>query len=363
MATLREVITETLPNAFSAWLLAAYRRPLTFLLTLVVLPLVLIFLITHIMNVSLWRTQTLTNLRVTAHLAAEIVEETLDETFRFERLLASQPEFREAVRQRDRAQLTQQLTQSLTFIPRVDLAIVMTPEGQVVASSPDSASLVGRSASDEEPFRGAQQGGWHPYLSAVYLREGPEIEKVVGVIWPIVDEEQHVIGVLQFQHQVEEVKSWLQMIRVEPKGFLYVTDHHDQLVVFPFQVLPGQPKVVSDWPPVAAPLAASGGSLAFTDRRGAQRWYAGMAPIGDTGWRVVAVQPEKAALRVLYRVLWVLGLLVGLLTLLLVGVSMRWAQVQALSLRLLHQNTKLLKQVQQRRTLDRLSDKGQEPPG
>jgi len=50
MGKLRELFTETLPSAFAAWLLAAYRRPLTFLLSLVVLPLVIIFFITHNIN-------------------------------------------------------------------------------------------------------------------------------------------------------------------------------------------------------------------------------------------------------------------------------------------------------------------------
>ena len=168
-----------------------------------------------------------------------------------------------------------------------------------------------------------------------------------------------MIELIQVQHRVEEVKSWLQKIRVEPDGFLYVVDHRDQLVIFPFQVLPGKPRVVSDWPPVAHPLTADGAALAFTDRRGGRRWLAGAFPIGTIGWRVVAVQPEASALRVLHRVLWPLGILVGLLALILVAVSMRWAQVQSLSLRLLRQNTKLLKQQQQRSTLDRLGGKDQ----
>ncbi|MBI4342155.1 MAG: cache domain-containing protein [Candidatus Omnitrophica bacterium] len=358
MSALRRWFTQTLPDAYSSWILEGHRRPLTFLLALVVLPLAAIFFLTHLMNVSLWREQSLKNLQVTARLASEIIDETLTESFRFEQLLAAQPEFRQAMRRRDRVQLTPRLQQTLAFTPRVEAALVMTPEGQVVASMPESPALAGRSLMDDEPFLGAQQGGWHPYVSAVYLREGPLIEKVVGVVWPVLDEGE-VIGLLQFQHQVEEVKSWLQKIRVEPDGFLYVVDHHSQLVIFPFQILPGKPRVVSDWPPVALPLTDEGASLAFTDRRGGHRWLAGVCPIGTTGWRVVAVQPEGSALRVLHRILWPLGILVGLLALILVAVSMRWAQVQSLSLRLLRQNTKLLKQSQQRRTLDRLG--GKEP--
>jgi len=134
-----------------------------------------------------------------------------------------------------------------------------------------------------------------------------------------------------------------------------VTDHHDQLVVFPFQVLPGKPKVVSDWPQVAVELSESGTSLRFEDSKH-RPWLAGAHPVGATGWRVVAVQPERAALRVLDRLLLLMGLVVGVLALLLVLFSVRWAQLQESTLQLLRQNTKLLKQLQQKRTIGRKED-------
>jgi hypothetical protein len=149
---------------------------------------------------------------------------------------------------------------------------------------------------------------------------------------------------------VEEIKSWLQKLRVEPEGFLYVADHRGQLVVYPFQVLPGKPRSVTDWPPVAVPLGEEGASLIFRGSSG-KRWLAGIHPVGDTGWRVVAVQPEAAALRVLSRTLWPTAGLVALLMLLLVILSLRWARLQNSTMDLLRQNTKLLKQMQQRRAL------------
>ena len=70
-------------------------------------------------------------------------------------------------------------------------------------------------------------------------------------------------------------------------------------------------------------------------------------------WRVVAVQPEDAVLRQFRLVFVGLGAAVLILALLVVLVGLRWAQLHAMSLRLLQQNNKLLKQHQQRRTLDR----------
>lgn len=336
-----------MPRVFSAWLLRSFRRPVGFLLGLTLLPLALILAATYQANTTLWREQILHNLGVAARLAAEIVDETLTETLRFERLLAEQPDIREGVRHRDSTRLTQRLQEALRFIPRVHSATVVDLQGNVLAAVPEGLQA-GRHVAGEEPFLGARQGGWQPYISAVYLREGSEIEKIVSVVWPIVDGDT-AIGLLQLQHRVEEVKSWLQKIRVEPRGFLYVVDHRDQLVVFPFQVFPGQPQLVSSWPPVAHPLPPEGSQLMFTNPRDGARWLAGVRPIGATGWRVVAVQPEREALGTLRRVFWSLGLLVLGLLIIVVAVSLRWARLQALSLRLLRQNAKLLRQLQQRR--------------
>ena len=210
-------LLERMRHAFSSWFLSAYRRPLRVLLGLIVLPMVGLFIPMQLASVSLWRRQTLHNLGVTARLAAEIVDETLEDTFRFEEMLAADPRFQDAVARRDVMQLGRRLEDVLAFTPRVELALVLSPEGTVIASVPDQAAPPDASVAQEEPFRGAQADGWHPYLSAVYLRATPPAEKVVGVVMPIL-RGRDVIGLLQFQHRVEEIKSWLQKIRVEPTG-------------------------------------------------------------------------------------------------------------------------------------------------
>ena len=357
MRRLVEWVTGALPARLSEWMLGAYRRPLPVLLGLVVLPLALLLFATSAVSISLWRQQALSHLRVSARLAAEIVDETLGESLHLEEMVAAQTGFADAVAQRNGAELRRRLDEALAFLPRVDLVLVLTPEGELLAEAPARPAGATPVAGFAGALREAQDGGWHSQVSAVYLREGPEIEKVVGLLLPVV-RDGAVVGVLQFQHRVEEIKSWLQKIRVEPQGFLYVVDHHDQLVVYPYQVLPGKPKVVSDWPPVSMPLESSGATQVFRDAKTGAPWLAGVYPVADTGWRVVAVQPQAAALRVLYRVLGFLGGMVVVLGLLLVLVSLRWAKLQQSSLRLLQQNTKMLRQLQQQETLKRL----QQPP-
>ena len=343
--------TVRIPELFSAWLWRTFRRPRRFLFLVVMLPMVAVVVATHQLNVALTRRQALHNLAVTARLGAQIVQETLDATLRAQRILLAQPGFSSAVQRSDRQQLTQLLRNALPYIPRVDLVIVLNAQGDVVASYPEDQAPPGKHLGDRDPFLGGRNQ-LEPYVSAVYLRDGPQVEKVVGVVYPVVHGGA-VVGLLQFQHRVEDVKSWLQSIRVDPDGFLYVVDHHQQLVVHPMQVLPGEPLLVSHWPPVAAPLPSDSAALRYRDAATRRVWLSGLAPVGFTGWRVVAVQPEASALQSVRRVFWTLSLLVVLLLAGLVGISLRWAQLHAFCLRLLRQNTKLLKQLQQLRTLER----------
>jgi hypothetical protein len=147
-------------------------------------------------------------------------------------------------------------------------------------------------------------------------------------------------------------------VRVEPGGFTYVVDHRGQLVVFPFQAIAGRPTVVSSWPPVAARLPPEGTTMSFTDQRSGRTWLAGAHPVGGTGWRVVAVQPEAEALQTLRRVFVALGLLVALMSIVAaIGIS-RWVRLHAFTLQMARQNAKLLKQLNQSRLLDRGKGKG-----
>ena len=232
--------------------------------------------------------------------------------------------------------------------------MITTPEGEVLASFPDDPTLTAERVLQQESFIGAQQNGWHPYISAVYLASEDPPEKVISIVLPLTaGDTSAVVGILQVQHRIETIKSWLQKVRVEPEGFVYVVDHHDQLVVFPLQILPGRPRVVSSWPPVAEPLTPSGSTLTFVDSRHHKRWLAGVQPVGETGWRVVAVQPERAALRPFHRMLWSLGLLILVMGVIVISIGMRWAQLHGFSLQLMQQNAKLLKQLHQKKILGR----------
>ena len=306
---------------------------------------IMVFVI-HRVNIHVGRRQVLRNLTVTAHLASEIIGETLGHTLLFERMLVEQPDFRTAVQQQDADQLRRLLQHFLPLASGAEAAIIVALSGAVIAAYPDRPELSGYSLMHDEGFLGAQRGGWHASVSAVHLRGGESLEKVSEVVLPISDGHE-VLAVLQVQYRVETIKSWIQKIRIDPGGFLYVVDQHDQLVVYPFQVLPGQPKVVSNWPPVAHHLSPEGGSLMFRGGRHPERWLAGVYPIGSTGWRVVAVQPEREAFRVLHQLFWPMGVLVVLLFIVVIVLGLRWVQVQRANLQLLQYSDQLAKALQE----------------
>lgn len=361
MGQLTEWWALRLPAACSAWLLGAIRRPLRFLLLLVAAPLALAVGGSYAINVSVARRQALRNLQVTAELAAGLIDETLHETLLLEQLLAGEPGFADAVTARDAQALAPRLTQALALIPAGEAAAVVSLEGRVLAAAPDAA-LAGRNVSFHDAFIGARAAGWQPYVSAVYLREPVQAEKVIAISAPIPGHGAPV-GLLQVQYRLDAIRERLQRVRVQPSGFVYVVDQEAQLVAYPFQVLPGRPKVASSWPPVAAAIGAQGTALRFLDPRTRHAWLAGVYPVGATGWRVVAVQPDAAALQLLHRMLWPLAMLLAVLGALIAAIGWQWSQLQATSLRLLQQNTTLLKQLQQQRTLSKGQPPGAPPAG
>ncbi len=354
MPPLRQWFHVSFPRLLSDWLLRFYRRPLSFLLGLVFIPLLIVVVAAYQVNARLLREQSLHNLGITARLAAEIVDRTLQETWRLEQLLA-QEGLADAIKTRRPEAMQRQLEALVQLMPTAVSAHMLDVSGRVLAAYPPA--LERASAAEEGWFREAREPAWHPSVSAVYLQDeadGAPRPKVVSVTCPLLGHDD-VLGLLQVEYRVDDVKSWLQTVRVEPEGFLYVVDQQDQLVVYPYQVLPGTPKRVSSWPPVAQPVDRAGSTLVFKDRH-QRAWLAAVQPVGRTRWRVIATQPADAAMRTVSHVFVWLGLMCVLLFGLIVLISLRWVRLHEFSLDLLRQNSKLLRQLQQHRISRRKDD-------
>lgn len=337
------------PSAIPQWFLSLYRRPAAFLLTLVVIPLVVVCGWLSVANERQWRAREGEDLLVAARLASRIVQDELARVREMEEAVAARPAFVEAVRRGDRADLKTSLELLLAATPMIDQATIFDAKGRVLA---EASTLQDPSSTPPRPADSDSRGGlsWDHPVSGVYLRDQASGEKVVGVSSPIRDGER-VAGLLQAQYRLEELSRWMAKLRIEPAGFVYVTDHRGRLVAYPFQLLPGAPKDVSSWAPVSVPLSAGSHLIRFHHgRRQVRAWTAAIVEIEPFGWRVIAQQPDAAMLKPFRRLVWSFAFLIGCLACLLSWLIIRWASLHQATLRLLAQQARLLKLGQQRQT-------------
>ena len=333
-------------TAVPQWFLSLYRHPSALLLTLVVIPLVVICVWLYAAREQELRAREGEDLLVAARLASRIVQEELTRVREIEEAVAARPAFIEAVRRGDRSDLTASLEFLLAVTPMIDRVTVLDaqnrPLAEASANPEDAAPSSAPEASTQPPVT------WDHPVSGVYLRDQASGEKVVGVSSPIRDGER-VLGLLQAQYRLEELSRWMTKLRIEPSGFVYVTDHRGHLVAYPFQLLPGLPKDVSTWAPVSAPATEQGQLLRFRQgRRLLRAWTAAIVAIEPFGWRVIAQQPDSAMLKPFHRLVWSFAILIGFLACLLSWLIVRWASLHQATLRLLGQQAKLLKLSQQR---------------
>ncbi len=334
-------------TAIPGWLLALYRRPLAFLAGALVLPLVGVCTWLYVANERQWRMQESHDLLLAARLASRIIQEEFTRTHETEAALAAQRPFLDALRRHKAAPVADSLNLLLQISPMIETARVVDADGQVLAE---------QSRETAEPGAEPSAGVAAPTVSGVSLRDPASGEKVVEMSAPIVDGTS-AVGSLQLRYRLQALSRWLQKIRVEPAGHIYVVDQHGLLAVHPLQILPGKPKDVSRWAPVAAPASAEGTLVRFSMGTPSRPWTAAVVAVEPFGWRVVAQQPDEAMLRPFRRLVGVFVGVIAVLALLLSALILRWASIHRATLELLAQQSKLLRQSEQ----DRLRQASRRP--
>lgn len=342
-------------TAFPAWFLALYRQPAAFLVTVIGIPLLGICLWLYAENERQWRAREGEDLLVAARLAARIIDEELTQTRQIEEALIARPPFVEAVRHSDRRALETLLQFLLDVTPMIDRVMVTQPDGTILGSA--GAAPADSRPSDPAPPPLPRQ---EP-VSGVYLRDQASGEKAVAVSTPIRADDA-TLGALRVQYRLQDISRWLDKVRIEPAGFVYVVDQRGFLVSYPFQLIPGQPKKVLRWAPVAAQASARGAVIRFRQGRPSRPWTAAVVSIAPFGWRVIAQQPDAAMLRPFHQLVASFVLLIGLLAGILSLLVLRWASLHQATLRLLAQQTRLLKQHQQRDVASRIRRAGPDKP-
>ncbi|MBI4354298.1 MAG: cache domain-containing protein [Candidatus Omnitrophica bacterium] len=331
------------------WFLRLYRHPVLFLTTVLVVPIVAMALWLIVVNERQWRHREAEDLLVASRLAGRILREELTQTLEAEQAIVSQPTFREAVRRGDRQLLAASLRLLAEAMPMVDDVSVLDARGRPLASIPEdsreSRPVAAVEASDPSAFAGA------PSISGVYLRSRASGDKVITVSTPITNHDTP-IGMLQMQYRLSAVSQWVDKVRIEPSGFLYIVDQYGLLVAYPFQVLPGSPKNVSAWPPVAAETSAEGRLIRFRHGQPARRWTAAATTIEPFGWRVIAQQSDAVMLRPFYELVGSFAVLLLVLMAVISALVLRWARLHEATLALLAKQAHLLRVSERRRVED-----------
>ncbi len=348
-------------RAFADWLLGAYRHPWLWITNILILPAVVLCFWLYVSTEGTWRKQEEQDLVVAARLASRILEEELRTALTIEGALATRPTFLDAVRHRDASRARAALAELLEMNPSIDRAVIVDPDGtpwvesrtEGVDDSPPAAAM--RHGAPEA----LPPAGWQGALSSAYVDEATGAEKLVSLSHPL-QEGEHLLGLLQVQYRLQQVGAWLEKVRIEPEGFLYVVDRQGLLVTYPFQVLPGKPKNVSSWLPVAGAASTHGTLLRFRQGTPARAWTAVMVRLEPFGWRGIAQQPDAALLGPFHQLaVSCFGFLLAVVGLVAV-LRARWARLHRTTLELMAKQASLLRRSEQRRTLAFLRTK--EPP-
>ncbi len=338
------------------WLLTLYRKPVLFLSLALALPVALLCAWMSTVNERLCRAQEEHHLVIAAQLASRVLQDELAQTRQMETAFAARPDFIAAMQRRDRTVLASELRLLLSLLPSVDRAVLLDPAGRPLASA-SAGPADPEEPAFEEPL--AADGSWEPHripVSGVYLRDSDSGEKAVGIATAIRAGDEP-LGVLQVQYRLQELARWLQRIRLEPDGYLYVADQRGRLVAHPFQLLPGAPKNVSAWAPVAMEASSDGTLIHFSQGRPPRPWTAAVVVVEPYGWRVVSQQPDAAMLRPFRRLVGSFTLLIIVLAGLLAGLVLRWSSLHRATLNLLAQQARLLKWSERRHLLATLRRK------
>ncbi|MBI3323205.1 MAG: hypothetical protein HYZ95_01930 [Candidatus Omnitrophica bacterium] len=281
-------------HSLAAWMMASRWRAFGALLLTVGAPTAaLIFLIFAQVRHSLELQSSYRN-TVAARLAAQTVREHLDGLAGYVESAAEQPPLISAIERGDWEEVQAQLNAMVARNAEIDRAVVADPEGVPRADYPHDPSATVESSAFWEGYLGvsAAQG---IYVSEIHQRNALSRPYLVAVATPVRGAQGRTIGYLVGQHRIGTLAAWFGRIRpsqLDAISFVLVDQRGGMATAESVDTL--------------QPMRLGGHPLAERVAAGVEGWGKGphpvtgepclisYAPVGTTGWKVLACQPEKA---------------------------------------------------------------------
>jgi serine phosphatase RsbU (regulator of sigma subunit) len=189
----------------------------------------------------------------------------------------------------DRATLTRTLDALRTEVAGITSASFTDRLGRLVMSSPPSSFPAGSDLSGRDWYRGVQQHS--PYLSRAYLSQGRGHRKVTVTAVRVLGPGDRLLGIL-LATETERTQTFTNAFGREFGTDVTVTDQAGTIVGATGHAGERLVSLAGD-PLISRALRGRSGTAVRTIN--GQRTVSGYAPVGGTGWTVLAEVPTSAA--------------------------------------------------------------------
>ncbi len=221
---------------------------------------------------------------------ASHIEKSLKSDIRNGGLFTTRLLLKEAVRQRDRKNITRNLKTFVDHVSSVERAFVVDGKGILLADYPEDRVVIGKSFSYRDWYQGVS-GNWEPYVSEFYLRVARPQKHLFAISLPIRDADNSVIGVLVLQASENYIQDAIAHIPAPKNQKVYVVDRKGSLIYHPdYRV----DRIIdfTGFPSVRNVIHGQSGVETLKNPDGAAMLTA-YRPVKQWGWGVIVQRPEQ----------------------------------------------------------------------
>jgi len=237
-----------------------------------------------------------------AELASKAIQKHFEGIGRSLESFARRRPLIEAIQRKDdsltRSHLRDLVTKNLEF----DRAVVVNPEGVLGSDYPSDPEIKRENFSVQDWYQGVSETR-QTYVSEVYQFRSEPHRFLIDLATPIRNGGGNIIGYLSARHAIESLSADLAQIRLPPGGRLLLIDQYGKVIT---RIgLGNQPPLNLSRDPliqkVLSGLSREEGSLEDSEPVTGEKSLLSYVRMEPTGWLVIAIQLEEAALAPLER--------------------------------------------------------------